>query len=320
MFMDFTTLEDIAKEALNLDLASDASEQLIAWTYSASLLAVLPAAFPAMVYLQRRNWLTTGLGTASNCVGAWLRYVAVKNASIEIAIVSSVFVGFAAAVIVSSYSAVASRWFPPSERTLATSLAVQSNYAGWCLGAVVIPYCINKSEDLLDAMFYQAIYLSFCLALFFLVHRENPIMVSAESDPMLESTVDHEEKHEELSALESLKALVSDKQYVLQCLCYSTLAGVSFAIPAFQTTALATINLTSKQSAWTNFAFVLSGVVTGLCAGFFTKSSEHFPKILKTMFVVCSIALAGLVVLTQLQDSFEFDTLYTLLIVCMGFR
>ena len=39
MFMDFTTLEDIAKEALNLDLASDASEQLIAWTYSASLLA-----------------------------------------------------------------------------------------------------------------------------------------------------------------------------------------------------------------------------------------------------------------------------------------
>ena len=94
------------------------------------------------MYLDKKNWLTTGVGMFCNFLGGWFRYAACRAAhggdarqGKLLALLSSVFIGFAAAVIICSYSAVATRWFPPHERTLATTIAVQSNYAGWCVGA-----------------------------------------------------------------------------------------------------------------------------------------------------------------------------------------
>ena len=40
----------------------DSADGSIGWTYSGSLLAVLPTAFPAVYLLSRKNWLTTGFG------------------------------------------------------------------------------------------------------------------------------------------------------------------------------------------------------------------------------------------------------------------
>jgi hypothetical protein len=45
---------------------------------------------------------------------------------------------------VCSYAAIPARWFPLGERTLATSAAVQSNYAGWCVGALLFPYSVHR--------------------------------------------------------------------------------------------------------------------------------------------------------------------------------
>merc|ERR1719464_722117 len=92
----------------------------------------------------------------------------------SIAILSSVFIGFGAAVVISSYSLISARWFPSHERTYATTLPVMANYAGWCLGCVVIPYTIVTVEDMRNVQFYQGFVCTAIYVAHILLHREKP--------------------------------------------------------------------------------------------------------------------------------------------------
>jgi hypothetical protein len=78
-----------------------------------------------------------------------------------------------------------------------------------------------------------------------------------------------------------MRALATNRQYMLQCLCYSCMAGVSFGIPAFLATAFHAIGLTEKESAWTNLAFIGTGVVVGLLAGKLCTNPRTYPRVLK---------------------------------------
>lgn len=70
----------------------------------AYLHAVLPATFPAGYGLVHANLLTSVSGIAFNVIAAWLRFAAVATRSFDLALLSSVFLGFAAAVIICSYT------------------------------------------------------------------------------------------------------------------------------------------------------------------------------------------------------------------------
>jgi len=187
---------------------------------------VLPAAIPVILYLGKKNWIVSFIGTAMNTMGAWTRWLAVKYTSPTLAIVSSVFIGLSAAVIICSYTAITLRWFPASQRTFACSLAVQSNYLGWCIGAVIIPYLVKSPADLESCQYYQAIGLTVILGLFLVFHRDRPHYGKASK-----KSSTHED---EMSLTQAMKQLASNRQFVLQCFCYATLAGVSFSVPAFQ--------------------------------------------------------------------------------------
>ena len=95
------------------------------------------------------------------------------------------------------------------------------------------------------------------------------------------------------------------------------MAGVSFAIPAFQTTAFHTIGLTDKQSAGTNFAFIFCGVVAGLIAGKKCRDPALYSPVLKTMFVGASVGLGAVVATSAVQEQLSPDLLYALLVALM---
>ena len=257
-------------------LVGDTGTTFVGTTYSASLYAVVPAAILVMIYLDSHNFLVSTGGMACNCGGAWMRWCAVTVAtsgSPELgrwcAILSSVLLGFAAAVIICSYSSISARWFPPHERTFATSVAVQSNYLGWCIGAVAFPYM--QDRDLSVLLLYQAAMCSVFFLLFVAVYRDNRhssekpgVTPENLTKALLQSPgLSGEQEAAGSNFLEQVRALCANKQYMLQCMCYSALAGVSFAVPAFQTSAFALMRLTEQDAAWTNFAFILSG---GACA------------------------------------------------------
>ena len=54
------------------------------------------------------------------------------------------------------------------------SIAVQANYAGWCAGAIVVPYTAANIQGLVDMLLVQAIVVSCSLVLFIAFHREPP--------------------------------------------------------------------------------------------------------------------------------------------------
>jgi hypothetical protein len=93
--------------------------------------------------------------------------------------------------------------------------------------------------------------------------------------------------------------MFTNKHFLVQGLCYGVLGGVSFTLTAVQDEVLEHIGLGPRETCWTNFAFVLSGVIGGLVSGVVVGPRKHLHGVyLKSMFVLCSVALAGLTVLT----------------------
>ncbi|EOD27866.1 hypothetical protein EMIHUDRAFT_463214 [Emiliania huxleyi CCMP1516] len=109
----------------------------VALLYSLFLLSVVPVMPLAAWGVVRHHWSTVAFANALNVAGGWLRYLAVVRSSYALAVLSSLVCGGAAAVVVCSFTAVSERWFRPSHRGLATSIAVQSNYLGWALGSLI---------------------------------------------------------------------------------------------------------------------------------------------------------------------------------------
>jgi hypothetical protein len=90
-----------------------------------------------------------------NALGGWLRWVAACRMSYDIAFGSSVMIGLAAAVIMCLNTQISEQWFAPEERAWTTTLAVQLNYAGWCLAALLTPYVVTVATDLPGFCFRQ---------------------------------------------------------------------------------------------------------------------------------------------------------------------
>jgi len=121
-----------------------------------------------------------------------------------------------------------------------------------------------------------------------------------------------------VSMLEELKILFSNRQFNVQCFCFSMLAGVSFAVPGFATFALEDLALTDKEVAWVTFSFVFAGVVTGTTLGKLCKSAEQYPMILKGAFAATSLGLVMVLLLIAFQDHLSKGAMLPLLVVAMG--
>eukprot|EP01065_Artemidia_motanka_P048485 TRINITY_DN781_c0_g2_i1.p1 TRINITY_DN781_c0_g2~~TRINITY_DN781_c0_g2_i1.p1 ORF type:complete len:488 (+),score=127.31 TRINITY_DN781_c0_g2_i1:62-1525(+) len=361
MFMDFSTVGDVSKETFGWvdefgrPKDDSVTDSKLNWLYSASLLSVLPMAFPAARLLTTHQWYTMLAMTVCNCLGAWLRYLSVRQKSYGIAVVSSVPIGFAAAVLITACAYVPSLWFPKESRSMATSFAVMANYAGWALSTALIPALVKDSgplgsgsdaaggiRDLEWMLLVQACIVSAGPIAFLLFHRERPARNPNGDDD------DHDDVDEPVDD-DIMKvpgdAVVNHHQpqktsrfsgsadcsncscscsisvpYIIQGMAHSVLGGISFTIPAVQTTLFSDLDFSDSKSSWTNFAFVTSGVVAGLVAG---KIGSHFEalqeSIMTALYLVCAIALTVVTVVAYNQDSIGKDNAYPVYIVFMGF-
>jgi len=361
MFMDFSTVGDVSKEVFKWvddkgvpedDTTTDGK---LNWLYSASLLAVLPVAFPAARLLTTHQWPCIMAMSIFNCLGAWLRYISVKQANYGLALLSSILVGMGAAVIITACAYIPGLWFSKQQRAFATSAAVMANYAGWALGTVLIPALVDNTgpagsggsyvygdsrsgiEDLKWFLLVQACIVSACPVAVLLFHRERPFQ-----DPDAFSGVDSEETvQDEKDAAEGSHAQPAvpsnvhmdgkisrssvecscsiSVPFVIQGMMHAVLGGISFTIPAVQTTLFSDLGFSDDESSWTNFSFVMSGVVAGLIAGHITSK---WMAIQETVITCCYFASAiALLVVSSVaykQDDIGKDTAYHIYLVFMG--
>lgn len=122
----------------------------------------------------------------------------------------------------------------------------------------------------------------------------------------------------------SAKILGRDMQFVMQMFVFSLMGGISFAVPAIQDVIFEDFDtkggkaLNADDCSWTNFSFILSGIVTGLTLGYFVKSPSKFGFTLKILFVQASLGLTGIAIISYESKSFEKQTLLFILLVLMG--
>ena len=174
-FMDFST--DAALVQRSLAMQDGVEDGLL---YYGAFAATLPAMWISMWMLLRGLDRAAGLAMSLLIVaGAWLRFAALMSHSYSLAMLSTVVLGVAGGVIFTSFTFLPERWFPPSERGLATALAVQSNYAGWALGCLN-PIMLGDNRGAGESGFrtfllWQAIITSFGLPLQLMVSSRAPV-------------------------------------------------------------------------------------------------------------------------------------------------
>eukprot|EP01047_Picozoa_sp_COSAG01_P019349 COSAG01_NODE_1072_length_11863_cov_13.614587_13_plen_255_part_00 len=198
---------------------------------------------------------------------------------------------------------------------------------------ITMHQAVGSPAELVDVLLVQAVCVSGCLVFFLAVYTEGQ--------------VDEEEEAEHGHQFgQQLRALVGNRQYLLQAFCYgnhthharcghcrrctdqhltpyttcsATHAGVSFAIPAFLTSAFYQLGISPKMSAWANAIFIASGVGCGLACGRLCTDPLQFPPLLRRMFLACALGLSAAVGLTHLQDSgLPFWLIYTALMLTMA--
>jgi hypothetical protein len=304
--MDFASCSEVAKEAFRVD-----TEELN-MLYSAILLTTLPTIFAASYYIDRKHFCTSLVAPMSNLIAAWLRYLAIIDRNYAMALLSSVISGVGAGVMICSFVPLATRWFPHHQRTLAVTLAVQSNYGGWAIGALILPLVVSTTADLRHVLKTQALFATVNALAFLAFHREKPASLHAvEELPEDHANVlgmctaggtvelpSESKLSEDLSVYDSMERLFSSKKVVVQLLVFSLMGGISFAIPGIQdgifTDGLGESNLIASQRSATNFSFILSGVLMGILLGAVISKPHQRVLVIKVLLVVSSVSLSAL--------------------------
>jgi len=299
--MNFSAVSAVAKDVLGTDDVG------LNFTYSIVLLTVLPVAIPVVMCIEHNFHRLSLMSVVANVIAGWLRYFAVANSSYFLAVLSSVFVGLGAAVVINSFALIGAYYFPPSQRAMAVSLAVQSNYAGWGLGALVMPNVVSTGDDLERAMLIQAFVISSSLVFFCIFFREPPSSSPSETAKNYTSLAAGDsdaratplDGHAKLSPFESVKIMFTTRQPAMQMFVFSVMSGIGFSIPAIQDEVFTSrkfgdFALSSTQSSLTNVAFILAGVVVGVILPLAAQGGRRRGIALTITFWVGTFGLTGL--------------------------
>ena len=310
MWFDYSAIPETFQAAF------DASDSMLNWTYTIALLSTLPSAPIAAVQLEKRTWATMMAMASLNSVGALLRYLSVSAATplYSLALLSSVALGLSTGVILCSITFVAHTWFPPKERALAASVAAQANSGGWALGAVVVPSLVATLQQLRKLLLVQLFVAVVTTVLFAVLYRPYP--------PGAAQARSAQPQAERVGVVQILRQLLANRQYVLQASCYTVVAGVAFAVPAVQAEIFDAHGISNTTAAWTNFAFIVSGVVCGVVCGNRVKRPAQFGGTLKVMFATGAVALTllavGLAVLDPRSTGFVIFALVMMTVAGAG--
>jgi len=332
-------------------------EEELKWLYSGALIMVAVATPLAIYCVNAYNWSTMLSAVLLNAGAAWLRHTAVVHRSFDHAFVSTILLGGAAAVVVSSFTVVPEAWFAPEERGLATSIAVQSNYAGWALGSF-IPLAVKTPADMRSFTRRQAIGTMALLSFFLAGYRSRgqaslragarleaeygaakpnrsraangvpmaiPLiqtpwwlakgrrserLLPVNGSPLSDRT---SELYSEAAApaaaawrpgaRASAGLMARNPRLLLHTAASALLGGVSFAIPAVldivlgESCATTPLALPAQRTMTANFAFIISGVVSGIVLGATCRDPARQHVIVFWCSLLCATVLSALLLL-----------------------
>lgn len=310
MWMDYSTVSESASEAIGVKVVD------INTLYSMSFMAAVPSIVCAMCFLDTYDWGTMLTGTSATVICAWLRWAAVWQQSYPLALASSAALGIGVSVVFTGFAKIPAQWFSRGEeRSLASAIAVQSNFFGWALGGIMVPALVGSPHGLRSLLLMQAVIVSLCLPIFFSCHRARRPELTRQNSPV---EVPSGESEIEMQKVETIKRIrrgsvaeiasdpetrkaafgyMANYEFAMHGLACALLQAVGFTIPGVQETIFGSEGYSAKTASWTGFAFIISGVVTGMSLGKCAPASSAPTasyKIVLVLFWACAIAICML--------------------------
>ena len=303
--MTFAPIESQTKQFFNISTtAVNALAIVCSFVYTAGTIL--------SIWLSRKYSLRTIMiiGSILN-LGVFIRILSLiqPNYGYSALLIGQILPAISAPFFLNSAALFAARWFPPSQRDLATAIGSMANPLGLAMGTLFPSLIISDknatSKELFLLLIIEAVFTLLTTLLIIIIFRSDPPTPPSPS----------EEHHQSIRLKEDLIKLLTNFHYL------TLLFGFSFGVAIFNSITTLLFQLIEPSGYTSNHAgifgaiLIVSGLINSFIVGFIMDKTHAYQRILKVL-VICACASAIFFILILRPNK-----LYPLAISisCMGF-
>ncbi|XP_069675406.1 choline/ethanolamine transporter flvcr2a-like [Periplaneta americana] len=298
-WMQYSIIANIMMRYYNVSSIS------INWTSMIYMACYIPFVFPASWVLQRKGLRITLLSGAIIMVtGSWLKVLSASPDLFYLAFIGQALVGTAQIFILGVPARLAAVWFGPKQVSTACSLGVFGNQVGIALGFLIPPAVVGNHEDLevigreLKHLYYGMAIgptIVLCLVIFFF-QKEPPMPPSLAQASLRSKTTKTEAYDNNHTYLQSLKSLITNRNFALLLVSYGINIGVFYVVSTLLNQIVLLHFADAEEDAGRiGLTIVVAGVVGSVTGGVVLDKTHKFKE---CTLVVYFMALAGMLAFT----------------------
>ncbi|XP_068144828.1 heme transporter FLVCR2 [Drosophila tropicalis] len=290
------------------------SEEWVNWTSMIYMIIYIPFIFPGSWFLDKAGLRITALvGIVGTCIGAWIKVFSVEPSLFYVSFIGQSIVAMAQVCILSLPARLAAVWFGPDQCSSATSVGVFGNQLGVAIGFVLPPMLVPNSEDPetvgkdLKMMFYMVAGLtSVLLVLMVLFFQDKPpTPPSAAQETALQLGSD---PVEQTNFIQSLKNLMTNRNFVFLLISYGINVGVFYAISTLLNPVVLRYYPNHEVDAGRiGLSIVLAGMLGSVASGIVLDKTHKFKE---TTLAVYALSMVGMWIFTFTLDAGHIAVVY----------
>ncbi|KAL0901983.1 hypothetical protein ABMA27_007120 [Loxostege sticticalis] len=272
------------------------SGNLVSWTSMVYMITYVPLIFPASWLLSRTGLrVTTIIGSLGTCLGAWLKVFSVPQDMFWLGFMGQTVVAMSQVFILNVPPRLAAVWFGADQVSSACSIGVFGNQLGVALGFVLPPMIVRATGTIeqigadFQVMFYLVAgvtsVLFVLILLFFKAAPSTPPSAAADMGSSLDSNF-----------LQSIKKLMTNRNYVLLLISYGLNVGVFYAISTLLNQLVLMYYPGANEDAGRiGLVMVVAGMIGSVMCGLILDKTHRFKE---TTLAVYAASAVGMVVFT----------------------
>ncbi|XP_047520542.1 uncharacterized MFS-type transporter C09D4.1-like isoform X1 [Pieris napi] len=284
------------------------TSKVVSWTSMVYMIAYVPLIFPASWLLDKTGLrVTTIIGSLGTCAGAWMKVFSVPQDMFWVGFTGQTIVAISQVFILNVPPRLAAVWFGADQVSSACSIGVFGNQLGIALGFLLPPIIVRAQGTVEEIgedfkfMFYLVAaittVLSVLIVLFFKAAPASPPSAAADLGAALDSNF-----------LQSLKKLMTNRNYILLLISYGLNIGVFYAISTLlNELVLRYYPGANADAGRIGLVIVVAGMVGSVVCGYILDKTHRFKE---TTLAVYAASVVGMIIFTFTLDCGKIGVVY----------
>ncbi|CAK1544368.1 unnamed protein product [Leptosia nina] len=284
------------------------TSNIVSWTSMVYMIAYVPLIFPASWLLDKTGLrITTIIGSLGTCAGAWMKVFSVPPDMFWVGFAGQTIVAISQVFILNVPPRLAAVWFGADQVSSACSIGVFGNQLGIALGFLLPPIIVRAQGTVEEIgedfkfMFYLiagvTTVLLVLIVLFFKAAPASPPSAAADLGAALDSNF-----------LQSLKKLMTNRNYILLLISYGLNIGVFYAISTLlNELVLRYYPGANADAGRIGLVIVVAGMVGSVVCGYILDKTHRFKE---TTLAVYAASVVGMIIFTFTLDCGQIAVVY----------